>query len=244
MHLLKNEHGILTGLQIDEVYITIEIRQKLGIKRLSLRFDQARTCLRVSVGKYHFSKIEDFIYQSEEWIRKGVKKLKPHLLIKPGEEIHIFGEKYILEIQKGFEGLVFKEKRMIVSCPSPRNFQKVLEAHLKKEAIRFFYDLSFLYASRLGTRPLEIKVRDFKSRWGSCSHNGILSYSWRLIFAPKEIAEYVCAHEVSHLKEMNHSDSFWTLVKELCPFYKVYRAWLRKEGSSLFRIQWDQGGSF
>ncbi len=239
MHLLKNEHGILTGLQLEEIFINVEIRKRVGIKRLSLRFDQARMCLRVSVGKTSFSKIEDFIYQSEEWIRKGVKKLSPPLLIKPGETLRIFGNPYILEVQKGFESLVFDGERMILSCPSSRRFQKILEGELKKEAFRFFYDHSFKYATLLGTCPSEIRVRDFKSRWGSCSRDRVLSYSWRLIFAPLEVAQYVCAHEVSHLKEMNHGTLFWEFVKKLCPFYKVYRSWLRKEGSALFRIQWD-----
>ena len=92
------------------------------------------------------------------------------------------------------------------------------------------------YGKKLGIQPGGVKIRDYKSRWGSCSTGGILSYSWRLIFAPREIADYVCAHEVSHLKEMNHSPQFWKIVQELCPFYKVYRHWLRQEGSSLFRV--------
>ncbi len=239
MHILRNEQGILTGLQVDEVFIAIEIQKRSRTKRLSLRFDQARTSLRVNIGRTSVSKIEDFIYQSEEWIRKGIKKLTPPLLIKPGEKLTIFGEEYILEVQKGLGGVVFEEDKMIVSCPSSRRFQKILEDALKKEAFRFFYEQSSMYALLLGKRPSDIKIRDFKGRWGSCSRDGVLSYSWRLIFAPKEVAQYVCAHEVSHLKEMNHSSCFWDLVQELCPFYKVYRGWLRKEGSSLFRIHWD-----
>lgn len=239
MDLLKNEFGHLTGLKIDEIFISIEIRKRARTKRLSLRFDQARTCLRVNIGEIHFSKVSDFICQSEEWIRKSIKKFPPPILIKPGENVTVFGTSYILEIQKGFEGLIFQGNRMIVSCPSERRFQKILEAGLKKEAFHFFYDQSFNYATLLGKLPSEIRIRDFKGRWGSCSCEGILSYSWRLIFAPKEVAQYICAHEVSHLKEMNHSTYFWDLVKKLCPFYKVYRQWLRREGNSLFRLQWE-----
>jgi predicted metal-dependent hydrolase len=79
-----------------------------------------------------------------------------------------------------------------------------------------------------------ITVKDTKSRWGSCSHSGNLAYSWRLVLAPQSVAEYVCAHEVAHLMEMNHSPKFWKLVGTLCPDYANQRRWLKVNGKSLF----------
>ena len=182
--------------------------------------------------------IEDFIQKSQNWIEEKLKDIGPGFTLKPGGQLILFGNTYNLIYQKGRPATVkFEENCAIISCNSPENFTKVLEKSLKEEAHRFFHALSMTYAASLGTKPNTIKVRDFKSRWGSCSAIGDLSYSWRLIFAPLEVAQYVCAHEVAHLKEMNHSLRFWSLVKSLCPFYKVYRSWLRKEGASLFRTE-------
>lgn len=91
------------------------------------------------------------------------------------------------------------------------------------------------HASELGVSFKRITVRDQASRWGSCSSTGTLSFSWRLILAPAEILDYVAAHEVAHLQEMNHSPAFWSLVARLCPEFKSAEHWLTHEGPDLHR---------
>lgn len=239
MRLLRDAQGVLTALEVGESYLQVEVHKKPRIKQVSLRLNAARTCLIVkcsSASKISF--VEGFIQQSQSWIEKKLKGIGEGILLKPGVEIVLFGKTYLLAYQKSRPAnLKFTENHLIVSCSSPESFLKTLEKGLKEEAHRFFYTLSMRYADSLGTKPNNIKVRDFKGRWGSCSTGGDLSYSWRLIFAPLEVAQYVCAHEVSHLKEMNHSPAFWRHVKILCPFHKVYRSWLREKGASLFRIE-------
>jgi len=73
-----------------------------------------------------------------------------------------------------------------------------------------------------------------RSRWGSCSYKGDLSYFWRLIFVPEFVADYICAHEVAHIQEHNHSPKFWKLVAFLCPRYQEAKAWLKEHGHSVF----------
>ncbi len=89
------------------------------------------------------------------------------------------------------------------------------------------------HAARLGRGYRSLTLRDTRSRWGSCSAAGGLMFSWRLILAPPEILDYVAAHEVAHLAEMNHSPAFWRVVAGLCPDYARHRAWLRKHGQTL-----------
>lgn len=91
------------------------------------------------------------------------------------------------------------------------------------------------HAGLLGVTYQRVSVRDQSSRWGSCSTSGTLSFSWRLIMAPPEILNYVAAHEVAHLKEMNHSRSFWSIVARLCPEYKDAETWLTEKGPELHR---------
>jgi hypothetical protein len=91
-------------------------------------------------------------------------------------------------------------------------------------------------AHRLGRRPGRITVRDQRSRWGSCSGDGNLNFSWRLILAPEWVLDYVVAHEVAHLAEMNHGARFWRHVGGLCAEPEAARAWLRARGASLHRF--------
>jgi predicted metal-dependent hydrolase len=88
-------------------------------------------------------------------------------------------------------------------------------------------------AAHIGRKIVKVSVRDTKSRWGSCSSTGNLSFSWRLIFAPEEVVHYVVAHEVAHLVEMNHGPRFWRLVDSLAPGNARPRAWLDRHRARL-----------
>jgi len=88
-------------------------------------------------------------------------------------------------------------------------------------------------AARIGREVARVSVRDTRSRWGSCSGQGNLSFSWRLIFAPEPVLEYVVAHEVAHLAEMNHGPRFWRLVESLTPNTAAPRAWLKRHRNQL-----------
>jgi len=100
------------------------------------------------------------------------------------------------------------------------------------------YDLNkrvFVHANKLGVRPSRITVRDQTSRWGSCSSSRALSFSWRLIFVPSNVLDYVAAHEVAHLKHMNHGAPFWRVVDNLLPDYGGAMRWLETEGPALHK---------
>jgi predicted metal-dependent hydrolase len=89
------------------------------------------------------------------------------------------------------------------------------------------------HARRLGRAPRGISLRDPRARWGSCSADGNLMFSWRLALAPSAVLDYVVAHEVAHLAELNHSSRFWAEVGRLCPGYEAQRVWLRRHGPDL-----------
>ena len=95
------------------------------------------------------------------------------------------------------------------------------------------------FSERLGSRVRKITLRDTRSRWGSCSNDAKLMFSWRLIMAPEDVLAYVAAHEVAHLKHMNHSKDFWETVEYLFGSYKKERAWLKQNGPSLHRYKFE-----
>lgn len=86
---------------------------------------------------------------------------------------------------------------------------------------------------RIGREPRRVTVRDTRSRWGSCSKDGNISLSWRLVLAPGHVLDYVIAHETAHLRELNHGPRFWTLVEKICPEFERSRQWLRDHGAQL-----------
>ena len=93
------------------------------------------------------------------------------------------------------------------------------------------------HAAAVGRRPARLTLRDPRTRWGSCTQDGALMFSWRLIMAPAEVLDYVALHEMAHLVEMNHSRAFWSIVERAMPDYKRHRDWLKRQGGSLHRYR-------
>jgi predicted metal-dependent hydrolase len=116
----------------------------------------------------------------------------------------------------------------------PEHLARRLRDHLVATARREFAHRARRLAFRIGKSVARVSVRDTKSRWGSCSGRANLSFSWRLIFAPESVVDYVVAHEVAHLAEMNHGPRFWRLVERLSPGSAVPREWLRRHRNRLF----------
>jgi predicted metal-dependent hydrolase len=174
-----------------------------------------------------------FLTAHREWIQKTLAKIPSSIMIEVGDTFSFFGELWQLKQDPLRKKGVWKQDRELIIGQNVENLTKAIESILKKEAQLFFEHWSRFYAKQLGATFTRISIRDGRSRWGSCSTSGTLSYSWRLGLAPLEIAQYVCAHEVAHLKEMNHSPRFWALVEKLDSSYKKHRTWLKKEGREL-----------
>ena len=86
------------------------------------------------------------------------------------------------------------------------------------------------YSELLDVEPRSITVKTYKSRWGSCSVKGDISYNWKLILSPAHIIDYVVVHELCHMKELNHSPNYWKWVESILPDHKARRKWLREHG--------------
>jgi predicted metal-dependent hydrolase len=110
----------------------------------------------------------------------------------------------------------------------PTHLPRRVRDHLAHLAARELARRARACAARIDRQVMRVTVRDTKSRWGSCSSTGNLSFSWRLVFAPEDVVDYVVAHEVAHLAEMNHGPRFWKLVRSLAPDTATPRAWLKR----------------
>jgi predicted metal-dependent hydrolase len=124
-------------------------------------------------------------------------------------------------------------QRIIAVAGESAHVARRVADFLKKEALADLNRAVARHTTTLGIPARKVAVRDTVSRWGSCSAQGHLSFSWRLILAPPLVLDYLAAHEVAHLKEMNHSHRFWALTHRLCPRTEEAEAWLKRHGASL-----------
>lgn len=126
------------------------------------------------------------------------------------------------------------EPIIAVAADAPHVARRVRD-FLAREAKRDLGEAVKRHAEALGIAGGKVTVRDTRSRWGSCSARGSLSFSWRLILAPPFVLDYLAAHEVAHLKEMNHSHRFWRIAHGLCPRLDEAEDWLKRHGAELHR---------
>jgi predicted metal-dependent hydrolase len=149
--------------------------------------------------------------------------------------------------RRGVRGTVWSEldasgEPLLCVAGNAPHIDRRISDFLRREAKRELETASRRFAADLGVTVRRVAVRDQSSRWGSCSTTGVLSYSWRLILAPPFVLDYLAAHEVAHLVEMNHSARFWRLVDRLCPNVARAKTWLDMHGADLHRYGLLQPG--
>jgi predicted metal-dependent hydrolase len=178
-----------------------------------------------------------FLRAQEEWLRGHLAGLSPVVRVAVGGAMLLRGQEVpIMHADVARQHIT--HDAVLVPQGACLN-GAALQAALKVLARDALATASDRYATQLGATYSRLTIRDTRSRWGSCSCAGALMYAWRLIMAPHEVLDYVAAHEVAHLREMNHAPAFWALVAGLCPDYVRHRNWLRENGDQLHRIQFD-----
>jgi len=178
-----------------------------------------------------------FAEEKADWLRLQLGKRPEDVMAAPGAEIPVEGE--VLQIASAPGRSVRIEGDTLLVPGTPDTAPARLRAWLRARARDRLAAASDHYAAALGRPYARLTLRDTRSRWGSCSAAGGLMYSWRLILAPPDVLDYVAAHEVAHLAEMNHSPAFWSTVANLKPGYEAPRRWLREKGADLHRFRFD-----
>lgn len=180
----------------------------------------------------------DFARKSEAWMRGALARRVEKVVACNGAMIMLRGVEYRIAATGKLRGLVACDEatRTLHVPGGSAHLARRLTDWLKAEAAHDLDVASTRHAMAMETRFRKLNVRDQKSRWGSCSSDGVLSYSWRLILAPPFVLDYVAAHEVAHLQEMNHSARFWRLVLKHCPDARQARTWLKLYGARLHTI--------
>ena len=217
-------HHILPG----NPPVALILRRSARARRISLRVSgvDGRVTLTLPRGVAERKALE-FAEEKAGWLRKQLSQRPDEVDVTLGAELPVGG--IPMRIVAGTGRSVRAEGETLLVPGAPEAVPARLRAWLAEASDR--------YATVLGRPYARLTLRDTRSRWGSCSHDGGLMYSWRLILAPGDVLDYVAAHEVAHLAEMNHSRAFWDTVDRLKPGYGPARRWLRDNGSTLHRYR-------
>ncbi|MEM8571915.1 MAG: SprT family zinc-dependent metalloprotease [Pseudomonadota bacterium] len=179
-----------------------------------------------------------FAYENEAWLRTALGNSASPVLVSDGSAIPFRGKRLAVRASVGSKRFAVTDSEIYVPGQAAKLNAK-LRVFLKEAAREALVKRVNAHCEAFSRPPSKITLRDPKSRWGSCNHNGDLMFSWRLIMAPDSVLDYVAAHEAAHLIEMNHSKAFWSLVKKLRPEFDEQRRWLRTNGSDLHRYRFD-----
>lgn len=226
-------------IETDTKAVRIRLRANPRAQRYLLRLpaDSSGPVLTVPRGG-DLRRAEHFARQHIGWLVERLQDRPQHVSLAPGDVFPLRGVDHRILPTGTLRGLV---SAGVGEDGAPALFVPGADDHvprkatnwLKSEARKDLVVRAQFHAARIGRKITAISVRDTRSRWGSCASNGKLSFSWRLILAPPEILDYVAAHEVAHLKEMNHSARFWRLCEELAPQTPTARVWLKENGTCL-----------
>jgi len=182
----------------------------------------------------------DFARGEHDWIARQRARVPQAVTLAPGAKLPFRGIPHEIR-HAGTRGPVpaWRDEAAHVLWVAGRaeHAPRRIADFLKREARALCEARALEYGVLIGVAPSRITMRDTASRWGSCSAARAISFSWRLIFAPDFVRDYVVAHEVAHLKEMNHGPRFWKLVEKLDPQFKLAQAWLQTHGRNLQRYK-------
>lgn len=217
----------------------LKVRAHPRARRIALKIDHAGDAVEMVLPRRcSRSEALRFLEASRGWIDARLAKLPPRVLFIDGALVPVMDAPHRLRAMGAIRGKgpAWIEEREIRIAGDPAFLARRTRDFLRGLAKRELAARAEKMAVRVGRKVKHVTVRDTVSRWGSCAKGGNLSFSWRLIFAPDAVIDYVVAHEVAHLVEMNHSPRFWRVVEKLHPSAKVERLWLNRNRLRLMRI--------
>ncbi|MDT6939779.1 M48 family metallopeptidase [Brucella pseudogrignonensis] len=217
--------------------LTLRVLENPRAKRLTLRIETGGKGLRVTIPPgLPDREVQSFLVRHQGWIESRIAKMPDQAGLRAGVKIPIRGVPHLITHQSGRGTVDLLEGNILLVHGDPAHLSRRIADYLKREVKRDIEQLVARHTATVGRKAKAVRFKDTKSRWGSCTSDGVLSFSWRIGMAPAPVINYLVAHEVAHLIEMNHGPKFWKLCHELCPDTERCKAWLKRNGSALQAI--------
>ncbi len=221
--------------------VPLTVKPDKRATRLTLRIEPGGRSLKMTIPHdLPFQEVDNFLARNQGWLAKKFEKLPFDTGLVDGGTISIRGETHKIVRTGKLRGLtelgeIAGHKTLFVGG-APEHLQRRIRDFLKKEAKADLEYFAAKHAAASSKSFASLSLKDTRSRWGSCTQDGRLSFSWRIVMAPSSVIDYLAAHEVAHLSEMNHGPRFWALCNRLCPHTDEAKAWLKHHGSALHAI--------
>jgi predicted metal-dependent hydrolase len=218
------------------------LRRRAAARRMTLRVSTATRDIVLTVPEHaELGAAIRFADAHGAWIATRLARVPERVAFVQGAVIPLRGVPHRIVHWSTVRGATAaangpEGEAILAVAGEPPHVARRVKEFLQREARRDLGAAVSGYAEALGVPARRITVRDTKSRWGSCSASGNLNFSWRLILAPPFVLDYLAAHEVAHLKEMNHSHRFWRTVHKLCPRTEDAERWLKRHGAELHKF--------
>jgi hypothetical protein len=224
-------------LAIDGESVAVTVRLNPRARRIVMRVNPVNGEVTVTApARVGRAAALAFVRGETGWVRTQRAAAPGRVALAAGALVPFLGTAHrILAVNGKGPAPVWREEGAIYVSGRTEHAARRLKDFFKRAAREEFEQSALGFGAQLGVKPKRITIRDTASRWGSCSSAHSLSFSWRLIFAPDYVRDYVVAHEAAHLKEMNHGPRFWALVDGLTPHARKARKWLRENGRNLLR---------
>jgi predicted metal-dependent hydrolase len=217
----------------------VSVKRRATARRITLRVSSATGEIVLSLpqrGDFEAARV--FAENHGGWIAARMAKRPAKVAFEPGATFPFRGVPHRIVHWSNIRGVTQATTDrdglpILAVSGDVRHVARRIGDFLKREALKDLERSVVKHSAMLGIPARKITIRDTKSRWGSCTSRGDLNFSWRLVMAPPLVLDYLAAHEVAHLKEMNHSHRFWALTHRLCPQTEEAEAWLKRHGVTL-----------
>ena len=238
---MKKEETYLTIL--DGTSVAYRIRKSHRAKNIRMTFVDGDSLAVILPYKCRVQKAELALFENKNWILRKIKEMRtksripPPFLLNDGAQLPVLDKAYPLSItvQNKNARWYFQNNRLNITTSqvTPSIISRGVVHWYRTMALLFLEDRVPYWAEKINVSPKNIRAKNQHTLWGSCSKRANLNFNWRILLLSNQAADYLIIHELSHLKEMNHSPKFWQLVQKYCPEYKTIKAELKHKNTWL-----------
>jgi len=223
-------------LRVDDREIPLVVSRHPRARHMTLRLDGTTGDVQLVLPqRTALAEGLDFAEERADWLLDQIEALPERVPFEAGAVIPVLGRDHVIAHHPQARRGVWQADGTLWVSGQAEHIARRVNDYLRAVARREIAARACAKAARIESRVRRITLRDMKSRWGSCSTDGRLCFSWRLVLSPEFVLDYVVAHEVAHLREMNHGRRFWRLTAQLTCEIERARAWLGDNGDGLLR---------